>query len=191
MQNTYIGAIIEKMQIAIIHKEKEDLEMFKNLLRILVIAMVVLSVPYEMAQAKENKNTYDYSIRDGIECFKIEESTFLQNEKAEIIKEKLIAEKRLTEIVHQIRETKFEGRVKRSKTVLLFATEKPNTLGKYKPVEVVNYVTNQRKWLDDTVVKLSQKIPNPYRLVDVQKKDVPVGEKEKIIVFVANLQREL
>lgn len=164
--------------------------MLKNLLRILVIAIVMLSMPYSLAQAKEEKITFDYSVYNGIECYKIEESTVLINEQAQQLKEKLIAEKRLTKMVHQIREMRFDERVKKSKTVLLFATEKPET-GEYKPVEAVVYATNERDWFDDMVVSLSLEIQKPYQLVDTQKKNVPVGEKKEIIVFVATLQREL
>ena len=164
--------------------------MLKNLLRTLLIAVVVSSIPYQIAQAKNNKLYYDYSTRDGIECYKVEESVFLINEKAEVLKDKLIAEKRLTEIVHQIRETKFDDIVKRSKRVLIFATEKP-VIGEYKPVERTVYVTNQRQWSDDKVVELSQKIANPYKLVNIRKENVPISEKENIVVFIATLQREL
>lgn len=164
--------------------------MLKNLLRTLVIAMVMLSMPYQPAQANEKKATFDYSVNNGIECYKVEDSAVLINEHAQKLKEKLIAEKRLTEMVTQIREIKFDERVKRSKTVLLIATEKPET-GEYKPVEKVVYVTNQRNWFDDMVVKLSLDSQKPYQLVNTQKKNVPVGEKEEIIVFRAILQREL
>lgn len=164
--------------------------MLKNLLRILVIATVLFSMPYQLVQAKENKATFDYSFRDGIECYKIEDSALLINEQGQQIKEKLISEKRLTEMVTQIREMKFDGRVKRSKKVLLIATEKPMA-GEYKPVEKVVYATNERSWLDNMVVNLSLKTQKPYQLVSSQKKNVPVGEKKEAIIFVAILQREL
>ena len=164
--------------------------MLKNLLRTLLIATVLFSMPYQLAQAKERMATFDYSVYDGIECYKIEESVVLINEQGKLLKEKLVSEKRLTEMVTQIREMKFDGRVKRSKTVLLFATEKP-IAGGYKPVEKVVYATNERSWLDDMVVNLSLETQKPYQLVNSQKKNVPVGEKKEVVIFVATLQREL
>lgn len=157
--------------------------MFKNLLRkVIATSMLLLMVTItSYAEELDEQDDIIHVVSGSVQCFKVEENTITLSQDMNKIKNELLSENKLQDVVTQIEEVNGE----RKKTVYIFASVETldNT---YIPSESIIYTTDNKMWFDETVASLTKEIKNPYMLKDVFE-EYPVG---KPIIHQAVFQRD-
>lgn len=147
--------------------------MFKSLLRKIVLAFMVgvmaLSIPAYAEMVDEDSHIMHVE-SGNTGCFKVQENNITLNKDMYKLKNELISENKLKDVVTQIDEI---GE-KRSKTVYMFSSLKKLD-DTYVPTESIIYSTDNKQWFDETVENLTKEIKNPYILKDVSE-EFPSGK---------------